>query len=140
ADGDHTPELTITHSGLAGQPDLSYSVRLHSDPDYAEIAATVRNTTQQPLEVQGIRVIEIREPRLLDLGGPESALRILSDSFSEDRPAMAIHDFGDDSAGLYRGVGSQLLYNRQSRQSLFVGALASEHWLTILRLHAAQIG
>jgi hypothetical protein len=51
---------------------------------------------------------------------------------------MAIHDLGDDSAGLYRGVGSQLLYNRQSKQSLFVGALASERWLSILRLHAPQ--
>jgi alpha-galactosidase len=88
--------------------------------------------------VQGIRAIEIRDPRLLDLGAPASALRILSDSFSEDRPAMAIHDFGDNTDGLYRGVGSQLFYNRQSKQSLFVGALSSEKWLTILRLHAPQ--
>ena len=138
ADGDQTPRLTVTHSGLAGEPDLVCAVRLHSDPSYAEITVTVHNTTRQPVEVQGIRALEIRDPRLLDLGGPTSALRILSDSFSEDRPAMAIHDFGDDSAGLYRGVGSQLLYNRQSHQSLFVAALASEHWLTILRLHAPQ--
>jgi len=136
--GAHTPELTITHSGLAGQPEIACSVRLHSAPTYAEITVTVRTTTQQPLEVQGIRVIEIRDPRLLELGGPESALRILSDSFSEDRPAMAIHDFGDDPAGLYRGVGSQLLYNRQSHSSIFVGALTSERWLTVLRLRAAQ--
>jgi alpha-galactosidase len=137
-EGDHTPELTVKHSGLERQPDLACSVRLHSDPAYAEIAVTVRNTTQLQVEVQGIRVIELRDPRLLDLGGPASALRILSDSFSEDRPAMAIHDFGDDPAGAYRGVGSQLLYNRQSKQSLFVGALTSERWLTILRLHARQ--
>jgi alpha-galactosidase len=136
AQGDYNSELTITHSGLAGQPDLVFSIHLHSDPDYAEIAVSVRNTTQQQIEVQGIRVIEIRDPHLLELGGPESALRILSDSFSEDRPAMAIHDFGDDSAGLYRGVGSQLLYNRQSHRSLFVGALTSARWLTVLRLHA----
>lgn len=133
-----TPQLTITHSGIAGQPDLLCSVRLHSDPAYAEVTVTVRNTAQKPLEVQGIRAIEIRDPRLLDLGGPASALRILSDSFSEDRPAMAIHDFGDNADGLYRGVGSQLLYNRQSKQSLFIGALNSEKWLTILRLHAPQ--
>jgi hypothetical protein len=131
-----TPQLTITHSGLAGQPDLVCLVSLHSDPPYAEVAVTVHNTTQKPLEVQGIRPLEIRDPRQLELGGPTSALRILSDSFSEDRPAMAIHDFGDDSIGLYRGVGSQLLYNRQSHQSLFIGALNSERWLTMLRLHA----
>jgi len=133
-----TPQFTIAHSGLAGQPDLVCSVRLHSDPAYAEVAVTVRNTTQKPLEVQGIRAIEIRDPRLLDLGAPASNLRILSDSFSEDRPAMAIHDFGDSTDGLYRGVGSQLLYNRHSKQSLFVGALSSEKWLTMLRLHAPQ--
>lgn len=132
------PELTITHSGLAGQPDLACSVRLHSDPAYAEVTVIVRNTTQKPLEVQGIRALEIRDARLLDLGAPPSALRILSDSFSEDRPAMAIHDFGDDKDGLYRGVGSQLLYNRQSKQSLFIGALNSDKWLTMLRLHAPQ--
>jgi alpha-galactosidase len=133
-----TPELTMTHSGLAGQPDLICSVRLHSDPAYAEVLVTVRNATQKPLEMQGIRAIEIRDPRLLDLGAPASALRILSDSFSEDRPAVAIHDFGDSTDGLYRGVGSQLLYNRQSKQALFVGALNSEKWLTMLRLHAPQ--
>lgn len=133
-----TPQLTITHSGLAGQPDLVCSVSLHSDPAYAEVTVDVRNTAKKPLEVQGIRAIEIRDPRLLDLGGPASSLRILSDSFSEDRPAMAIHDFGDNADGLYRGVGSQLFYNRQSKQSLFIGALNSEKWLTMLRLHAPQ--
>jgi alpha-galactosidase len=138
AAAEDTPQLTITHSGLAGQPDLVCSVRLHSNPAYAEVVVTVRNSTQKPLEVQGIRAIEIRDPRLLDLGAPASALRILSDSFSEDRPAMAIHDFGDDKDGLYRGVGSQLLYNRQSNQSLFIGALNSDKWLTMLRLHAPQ--
>jgi alpha-galactosidase len=133
-----TPGLTITHSGLAGQPDLACSVRLHSDPTYAEVTVVVRNTTQKPLQVQGIRALEIRDSRLLDLGAPASSLRILSDSFSEDRPAMAIHDFGDNKDGLYRGVGSQLLYNRQSKQSLFIGALNSDKWLTLLRLHAPQ--
>ena len=133
-----TPGLTIAHSGLTGKPDLVCVVRLHADPAYAEIMVAVRNSTQKPLEVQGIRAIEIRDPGLLDLGAPPSALRILSDSFSEDRPAMAIHDFGDNKDGLYRGVGSQLLYNRQSKQSLFVGALNSEKWLTMLRLHAPQ--
>src|SRR5947208_5092310 len=74
-----TPQLTITHSGLAGQPDLTCSVRLHSDPAYAEVVVTVRNNTQKPVEVQGIRAIDIRDPRLLDLGAPASAVRILSD-------------------------------------------------------------
>ena len=36
---------------------------------------------------------------------------------------------------MYRGVGSQLLYNRQSHLSFFVGALTSNRFLTVSRLH-----
>jgi len=35
-------------------------------------------------------------------------------------------------------VGSQLIYNRKSHQSLFLGALTSEHWLTVMHLHVDQ--
>jgi sulfur carrier protein ThiS len=130
--------LSIVHSGLAGQPELACSLRMNSDPAYVEISVEVRNTTDKQVEVQGIRSIEIRDGHQLDLGGPESIDRILSDSFSEDRPAVAIHDLGDETSGLYRGVGSQLIYNRQSRNSLFVGALSSDLWLTVLRIHAQK--
>jgi hypothetical protein len=58
---------------------------------------------------------------------------VLSDSFSEDRPNITIHDLGGDD--MYRGVGSQLIYNRQSHQSFFAGALTSDRFLTILRIH-----
>src|SRR5207302_1729986 len=37
----------------------------------------------------------------------------------------------------HRGVGSQLLYNRQSHVSFFVGALTSNRFLTVSRLHLA---
>ena len=133
-------ELTITNSGSASKPDLVCTLRLHSNPAYAEIAVEVRNSTQKQIEVQGIRLVEISGPHDLTIGGPDASDRILSDSFSEDRPAMSIHDLGDDASenkdGLYRGVGSQLIYNRESRDSIFVGALTSEKWLTVLRLHA----
>lgn len=148
ANVDGTEQLTITNSGAAGKPDLVCSLRLHSDPAYAEIAVEVRNSTQKEIEVQGIRLIEIRNADGLQIGGPDASDRILSDSFSEDRPAMSIHDFGrtdntdDDNVkrGLYRGVGSQLIYNRESKDSIFVGALTSEKWLTVLRLHAQPQG
>jgi hypothetical protein len=35
---------------------------------------------------------------------------------------------------MHRGVGSQLIYNRESKQSLFLGALTSDRFLTILHL------
>jgi len=137
-DANQVPELTIVSGGLPGEPELVCSLWLHGKPAYAEVEVAVRNTTQQQIEVQAIRAIEIRDSQMLDLGGPESADRLLSDSFSEDRPAMSIHDLGDDSKGLYRGVGSQLIYNRRSGNSLFVGALSSERWLTVLRVHAEK--
>jgi alpha-galactosidase len=128
------PELTITNTGLPGKPDLICRLRLYSRPPHAEIQVEVRNTTPKQLEVQALRVVEFRDAGMLDLGGPEFADRILSDSFSEDRPAMAIHDLPDAPAGVHKGVGSQLIYNRQSGQSLFLGALTSDRWLTVLRL------
>ena len=131
---DYDSELTITNTGLAGKPDLICFLRLYSSPPHAEIQVEVRNTTPKQLEVQALRLVEFGSARMLDLGGPESADRILSDSFSEDRPAMAIHDLSDTSTGVHKGVGSQLIYNRQSGQSLFLGALTSDRWLTVLRL------
>ena len=134
-------ELTISNTGLAGNPDLICSLRLYSSPAHAEIQAEVRNTTKRRIEVQSIRVVEFRDASMLELGGPESADRILSDSFSEDRPAMAIHDLSDAPTGQHKGVGSQLIYNRQSGQSLFLGALTSDRWLTVLRLRVnPQVG
>jgi alpha-galactosidase len=126
-------ELTITYSGRSGQPDLVCSIRLASEEPFAEIAVTVRNRTPSQITVQSIRPLEAQSP-FVALDGPDSADRVLSDSFSEDRPDMVIHDLLDASEGMQRAVGSQLIYNRQSKQSLFLGTLTSEKWLTVLRL------
>ena len=137
-------ELVITYSGLPAQPDLICSIRLSSASQFAEIEVTVRNSTSSELTVESIRPLDGRSP-FFSLDGPASGDRVLSDSFSEDRPDMALHDFADvpnDTAGtakaaMHRAVGSQLIYNRESRQSLFVGALTSEKFLTVIRLHVA---
>jgi alpha-galactosidase len=126
-------QLTITYSGLSGQPELVCSIRLRAQPIFVEIEVLVRNNTSAQITVQSIRALEAQSPSLA-LDGPESAVRVLSDSFSEDRPNMAIHDLAQPTDGMHRAVGSQLIYNRQSRQSLFLGALTSEKWLTVLRL------
>jgi hypothetical protein len=108
-------------------------LRLRSQTPSAEIEVQVRNGTGSQVTVQSIRMLDAPEP-VPALDGPASADRILSDSFSEDRPNMKIHDLAQTTDGMHRAVGSQLIYNRQSRQSLFVGALTSEKWLTVLRL------
>jgi hypothetical protein len=40
---------------------------------------------------------------------------------------------------MQRGFGSQLIYNRQNHMSFFAGALTSDRFLTVLRLHVAKI-
>jgi hypothetical protein len=74
------------------------------------------------------------------MGGRPSDERILSDSFSEDWPDLVIYDLGCAPDGMHRGVGSQLIYNRQTKQSLFLGALTSDRFLTVLRLKAEGKG
>jgi alpha-galactosidase len=130
-------QITITYSGLRGQPDLLCSLRLRPQSAFAEIEVHVRNSSGAQVRVQRIRVLEAQTPTLM-LDGPESADRVLSDSFSENRPDMKIYDLAQATDGMHRAVGSQLIYNRQSRQSLFIAALTSEKWLTVLRLHVNE--
>ncbi len=126
-------EWAVTFSGLAGQPDLLYRLRAYPDKPFADIQVFVRNTTGQQVNVEAIRPVAALGNSILDLIGVPADDRILSDSFSEDRPNVTIHDLGDDV--MYRGVGSQLVYNRQSHESFFAGALTSDRFLTILRIH-----
>lgn len=134
--GDAT-DWQVTYSGLSGQPDLIYHLRTYSGEPFGDIQVTVRNTTNKLIHVESIRSVDASEGTVLDLGGPAVDDRILSDSFSEDRPAITIRNFADAQRQMHRGVGSQLIYNRQSHESFFVGALTSDRFLTILRLHLA---
>jgi alpha-galactosidase len=132
--GDAT-DWQVTYSGLSGQPDLIYHLRAYSIKPFGDIEVTVRNTTGKTIHVESIRSLEATEGPIVDLGGPALDNRILSDSFSEDRPAITIRNFADAEKQMHRAVGAQLIYNRRSHESLFLGALTSDHFLTILRLH-----
>jgi hypothetical protein len=134
--GDAT-DWQVTYSGLKGQPDLIYHIRAYSSQPFGDIQVTVRNTTGALIRVEGIRSVDATEGTIVDLGGPAVDNRVLSDSFSEDRPAMTIRNFGEAEKQMHRAVGCQLIYNRRSHQSLFLGALSSDRFLTILRLHLA---
>jgi alpha-galactosidase len=125
----------VTYSGLSGQPDLIYHLRVYSNQPFGDIQVTVRNTTGKTIHVESIRSLEATEGPIVDLGGPALDNRILSDSFSEDRPAITIRNFADAEKQMHRAVGVQLIYNRRSHESLFLGALTSDRFLTILRLH-----
>ena len=127
----------VTYSGLSGQPDLIYHLRAYSSEPFGDIQVTVRNTTGKTIQVEGIRSLDATDGPIIELGGPVLDDRVLSDSFSEDRPGIVIRDFADAERKMHRAVGSQLIYNRRSHESLFLGALTSDRFLTILRLHLA---
>jgi len=132
--------LTVTHTGLPGTPALICELRLYRDQSWGEIEVKVQNTTGQAISVKAIRAVHATDAPFISLNGPVSADRILSDSYSEDRPQLAIRDLGDGRKGMHRAVGSQLIYNRQSGQSLFLGALTSDRLLTIFHLREQTAG
>ena len=132
--------LAVTHTGLASAPDLVCTLRLYRDQAWGDIEVKVVNTTERVISVQAVRTVHVTDAPVIDLQGPAAADRILSDSYSEDRPQLAIRDLGDAVKGVHRAVGSQLIYNRRSGQSLFLGALTSERLLTIFHLQERGAG
>ena len=132
--------VTVTCEGLENKVDLVYVVQLYDQLPYATVQVRVRNTTNKEVTVQSIRGVEAIGEPVLNLDGHPSADRILSDSFSEDWPPLHLYDLGKAPGGMHLGAGSQLIYNRESKQSLFFGALTSDRFLTLLHLQAASTG
>ena len=118
----HGKKITVTSSGLSNLPDLAYTLQIYDGRAFGVIEAEVQNHTGKPLTVQSIRSIEAVGNKIIDLGGTEKSDRVLSDSFSEDWPPLQIYDLGKALKGMHRAVGSQLVYNRESTESLFVGS------------------
>jgi alpha-galactosidase len=131
-----TEDWTIIYSGLKHAPDLSINLRAYQNQPFGELQVTITNTTGKSVKVDGIRVVD-GVTDALNLGGSHADERVLSDSFSEDRPGMKIHDFTDPVDGMHRAVGSQIVYSLANHRSWFVGALTSDKFLTVLRLHVS---
>jgi hypothetical protein len=133
-------KLTVTHTGLAATPNMVWILRLYKDQSWGDIEVKVVNSTDRLILVHSIRSFHAIDGPVINLNGPASADRILSDSYSEDRPQLEIRDLGTAPEGMHRGVGSQLIYNRQSGKSLFLGALTSDKLLTIFHLNEQSSG
>src|ERR1039458_3144939 len=133
-------EVTVTCSGLDGKPDLVYVLQLYKQRPYGTVQVKVQNSAGKEVTVQAIRSVEAMGEPIINLGGSESADRVLSDSFSEDWPDLVLYDLGGVHGGMHRGAGSQLIYNRESKQSLFLGALTSDRFLTLMHLKAEGMG
>jgi alpha-galactosidase len=130
----HGRQATVTFTGLANQPDLVYTIRVYSSKPFGEIRVEVQNRSGRTFDVQSLRSIDALGNSILDLHANPSADRVLSDSFSEDWPPLQIYDLGKAPNGLHFGVGSQTIYNQQSKESVFFGALSADRLLTILHL------
>jgi len=142
--------LTTSYWGLADGPTLTSILRVYDELSFGDAEVEVKNSTGRSITVQAIRGVDaIGSPRI-DLGGHEYADRVLSDSFSEDRPVLRIADLGHATAyegftekpgqgsSLHRAAGSQLIYNLESGQSILLAALTSQRFLTILHLQSSK--
>lgn len=127
-------QATVTFTGLANQPDLIYTIRVYTSRPFGEIQVQVRNKAGRTIEVQSLRSVEAIGSAMVDLHANPSADRVLSDSFSEDWPPLQLYDLGKAPNGMHLAVGSQTIYNQQSKESVFFGALSADRLLTILHL------
>jgi alpha-galactosidase len=129
-------KITVISSGLPELPDLAYTLALYEARQFGAIEVEIQNRTGNAVTVQSIRSVEAFGDHIIDLGGPQTTDRVLSDSFSEDWPPLQIYDLGKAPQGMHRAVGSQLIYNRKSGEGVFFGALTSNRFLTIIHLQA----
>lgn len=132
--------LTVTHTGLPGVPDLVCYFRVYDDKPWGDIKVSVNNSTSKPIEVEAIHVVRSDSGSGLKLNGPDTEDRILSDSFSEDTPQLKLMDLAEPPNGMHRAFGSQLIYNRQSGLSFFMGALSADRLLTVFHLGSSGHG
>ena len=129
--------MTVTHTGLAGMPDLVCEFRVYAGHPWGDIRVALANSTARTVEVHSIRVVMSNSGAAPNLNGPASQDLILSDRFSEDIPYLRTIDHGDAAGSANVAFGSQLIYNRKSGQSLFLGALSADKFLTVFRLQTS---
>jgi len=131
----HGQQLSVSSTGLPNRPDLICVLRVYDELPFGYVEVQVNNATPRTIEVQTIRSVEALGTPLLDLGASEDLVRVLSDGFTEN--SVRIADLGQAQDGMHTAVGSQLIYNRTTGQSLFFGALSADRFLTIIHLQAA---
>lgn len=128
---------TITFSGLASQPDLICTLRLYNDLPYGNVEVKVVNHTADAVTVEAIRDVDAVGNPKVNLGGSEVADRVLLEGFTED-PTIKIGGLDEAPDGTYSGVGTGLIYNLESHQSLLLAALTAARFMTSLHLKVRQ--
>ena len=130
-------EDTITFTGLASQPDLVCILRLYNELPYGTVEVVVVNHTSKAVTVEAIRDVDATGSPRVNLGGPESADRVSLEGFTED-PTIRIGGLAQAPHGTYFGVGTGLIYNLDSKQSLLLAALTAQRFMTSLHLKVDQ--
>ena len=120
--------LMVTHTGLPGMPDLVCEFHVYENQPWGDIRVTVSNSTGSAIEVHDLRVVKSNAGAVLQLNGAAAEDRVLSDDFSEN--PVQLMDLGEAQNGVHLGFGSQLIYNKKSGQSIFLGALSADRLLT----------
>ncbi|HEV2379778.1 MAG TPA: alpha-galactosidase [Terriglobia bacterium] len=128
---------TITFTGLGSEPDLVCTLRLYNDLPYGTVEVKVVNRTAKAVSVEAIRTVDATGNPRVNLGGPESADRVLLEGFTED-PTIRIGGLEQAPDGTYFGVGEGLIYNLESKRSLLIAALTARRFMTSLHLKAQQ--
>ncbi len=128
---------TITFTGVDSEPDVVCILRLYNDLPYGTVQVKVVNHTSKAASVEAIRDVDaIGNPRV-NLGGPESADRVLLEGFTED-PTIKIGGLEQAPKGTYFGVGTGLIYNLESKQSLLLAAFTADRFMTSMHLKVQQ--
>ena len=109
-------------------PDLICEFRVYDDQPWGDITGQRNESPRKTIAVHAIRMVKSSAGDLVQLNGPASADRVLSDNFTEN--PVQLMDFGQPADGLHLAFGSQLIYNRKSGESLFLGALSADKLLT----------
>src|SRR5439155_10843968 len=123
-------QIVIRSTGLPQSPNLVCILRQYEQFPFTEVDVEVENNTSKPIIVQRMRSVESIGNQLLDLGAPERLDRVMSDAeFSP--PVLAL---GNAPDGPHVGTQSQLIYNTESKQSVFFAALTEERFLTMIQL------
>jgi hypothetical protein len=129
-----TQQRTVRCFGRQDVPDLTLVLRTYTAIPFGDIQVIVGNNTSRTFRIQAIRSVAANGSNILNLGGDNSADRVYSDALSY---GVQILDLKDAPNGMHRGVGSQLIYNQKSKRSLFIGALSSDRFLSIVRLRVS---
>jgi hypothetical protein len=100
---------------------------------FGEIQLQVRNKAGHTIEVQSLRSVEAMGSAMVDLHGKSQCRSRIIRQFQRRLPPLQL-DLSEAPNGMHLAVGSQLIYNQQSKESVFFGALSADRLLTILHL------